>query len=196
MFVDEAHELTFQEGILASASTDMAKARVSSELQYEGFKDAGCVRLLSSRFLKNRKALHAWDLNALDSRLRDLIEVGEVMGKSKKKTGSRKGTITAFVVALMRKRMGTNKDTIAKVAKAFPDSRWNVEGPGPGSLLGWHKSEFRKGKRWDGGKKQVIDQPETGRSAKKAAKKKGVKKVARKKGRKKATRKKVRRATK
>lgn len=201
MFIDEAHELIFGEGIPVTASTNMAKAKVGSELQYGGFMDAGCVRLLSSRFLKNRKALHAWNLDALDSRLRDLIEAGEVdMATAKKKNGTKKkrgGTITAFVIALMRKRMGTNLDTIAKVAKAFPDSKWNVPDRAP-SLLGWHKSEFRKGERWDGGRKQTIDQPNEGRSEskRKVVKKKGAKKAPKKAGRKKVTRKKVKRAKK
>jgi hypothetical protein len=168
----------------------LPEIRIGYELQYRGFKNAGCLELLSKQVIDNRRTATLMEVDAYpdSSLLRALTECRmaaerkESMARKKagkKATGEKRKTISGMVIEILGgKKVPTNEDIVAAVKKAFPDSKFDAK------HLAWYKNRFVQGLLpGQDGKAATVAQEksESTPGRKKAASKKTAKKKTAKK---------------
>jgi len=73
-YLKEQHVLLFNRRPPKGADPDLVRIRIAYELQYRGYRDAGCLDLLPKTVWERRRASKTYDRDAFDPRLRQLLE--------------------------------------------------------------------------------------------------------------------------
>jgi len=196
-YVGARYEELFKEPPPEGSHWKLAEHRIGYELQYRGFKEAGCLELLPAKVIDNRRSAALMEVEAYDcdSLLRGLLECRiaaekrSAMARSKtgkKAKGEKRETISATIIKILGgKKVPSNEEIVEQVQKAFPDSKFDAK------HLSWYKNRYVQGLLpGQDGKAKTIAQAksESMPGRKKAAAKKGGKSKA--PARKKATSKK------
>ncbi len=188
IYVDRRHQEVFGESAPSGVDQDLIEKRVAYELQWLGFKEAGCLDMLSKSANENRLASTLLELDAYpEGLLRDCMvsrrntkdmrnEIVAKKSKSKKTDGPKKKTTGEFIREYIDRvgLDGADPDKCeALVRKAFPDKNFR------GYQLSWYKTEYKQGKLKGQTLKPVKSKSK--KSAKKSAPKKKTRKMKRKK---------------